>query len=410
MGNSEYEDLSVFNALKQIDSKKIEKFLKHINEKYQFGFNKDFLLRTCLVLVNDGKSGISMQELAKTKTIENIRANWDAIKKTIEKCSAIMKNIDLDDEKILSYNAIIPIMFYLYKGGKIHDYLEREELRKYFAISFAKGLFGGSSNTAITNTCSSIKDNFNNKFSIEYFAKTEFSGGRNFHVDIQLINKWIETYNKGAKTYFILMLLSPNLNLLEDKFDQDHSHAYTLFNDSTLKENNVPETRIGLWKEKRNHLPNLSFMQESRNRSKNKTDLTTWIKDNPDKVSSLILLPADTSYDLANFEHFYMLRRSMMKYVLTSLFGVGKEKINIGDEVTINTSIQKGEFGNTQNMTSGMHGHVTKLQGSSSVNGKEMIPTAFVEFENDNGTLFSDYVPIQFLYLVEPFDKELEIS
>lgn len=390
--------------------KEIEKYLKSINSKYNFNITKDFFLRVCLVLANDGKSGVSMQEIAKSEVVQKIRESWSKIKSSTEACLKVLKDIDLNDEKMLAYNALIPIVYYIFKGGKFshNDYVAREELKKYFAISFAKGLFGGSSDTAITNACSAIRNNLGESFNIGFFKNTEFSGQRNFNVDIALINKWLEKYNKGSKTYLLLMLLSPNLNLLEDSYDQDHSHADTLFNDKYLKSIGVPEEKWDLWKEKRNKIPNLSFMQSSRNRSKNKTDLDTWIKEHPDKVSSLKTLPIDVSYKLKDFEHFFVLRRSMMKYILTSLFGTAKEDINVGDEVTLNTMLMPPHFGIKERIEYGAHGHVKSSEKLSWFDGDNMVEEILVGFENEDGEYAQHYVPIQFLYVVEPFDKKYE--
>ena len=231
---------------------------------------------------------------------------------------------------------------------------------------------------------------------------------RNTKIDIALINKWLEKYNKGSKTYLLLMLLSPNLNLLEDSYDQDHSHADTLFNDKYLKSIGAPEEKWDLWKEKRNKIPNLSFMQSSRNRSKNKTDLDTWIKEHPDKVSSLKTLPIDVSYKLKDFEHFFVLRRSMMKYTLTSLFGTAKEDINVGDEVTLNTMLMPPHFGIKERIEYGAHGHVKSSEKLSWFDGDNMVEEILVGFENEDGEYAQHYVPIQFLYVVEPFDKKYE--
>lgn len=191
------------------------------------------------------------------------------------------------------------------------------------------------------------------------------------------------------------MLLSPNLNLLEDNYDQDHSHADVLFNDQELNRIGITNNRIEMWKEKKSHLPNLSFMQESRNKSKNKTDLKTWMDDNPDKISSLKLLPL-TSYELKNFEKFYILRRSMMKYSLCDIFGVEKEEINIGSLVSLNCKYVDNTFiGNV-----GMYGVVKNINDDKCT----------VDFETDDRIITANNVPLKFLYIVEDFDKKLKID
>ena len=375
--------------------KEIEKYLDSINTKYDFNFTKDFLLRTCLVLVNNGKSGISMQDIAKNDVVKLIRDNWDKIKTAIENTADTMKDIDMNDAKVLSYNAIIPIIYYVYNGGKFPKNKGakcRDELRKYFAVVFAKSLFGGSSDSAITNTCRSIASGGFGDFNCSLFDNTEFSGQRNFAVDLRLINKWMEQYNKGSKTYFLLMLLSPNLNILEDSYDQDHSHADTLFTDKYLEDCGVPSNKWELWKSKRSHLPNLSFMQASRNRSKNKTDLKTWMEENKDKISSLKTLPVLDDYSLNNFEQFYVLRRSMMKYTLTTLFSTQKDELNVNDIVSVNVGDP------AKGLLYGMHGKIISINEDK----------ANIEFMLGGSPAIRE-VDIESLYLVEPFDKEFDI-
>ena len=306
-----------------------------------------------------------------------------------------MKDINMNDAKVLSYNAIIPIIYYVYNGGKFPKNKGakcRDELRKYFAVVFAKSLFGGSSDSAITNTCRSIASGGFGDFNCSLFDNTEFSGQRNFAVDLRLINKWMEQYNKGSKTYFLLMLLSPNLNILEDSYDQDHSHADTLFTDKYLEDCGVPSNKWELWKSKRSHLPNLSFMQASRNRSKNKTDLKTWMEENKDKISSLKTLPVLDDYSLNNFEQFYVLRRSMMKYTLTTLFSTQKDELNVNDIVSLNVGDP------AKGLLYGMHGKIISMN-----EGK-----ANVEFMLGGSPTIQE-VNIESLYLVEPFDKEFDI-
>lgn len=389
--------------------KEIEKFLDQINYNYDFGYDKDFLLRTCIVLANDGKSGLSMQDIAREDTVKKIQQNWSKIKSSIIKSSEALRDINLNDERILSYNAIIPITYYIYIGGKFpkrNGFLAREELKKYFAIAFVKGIFGQSGDSAITMVCNAIRNNKGNSFSMDFFKNVELSGQRNFNVDITLINRWLETYNKGSKTYLLLMLLSPNLDILGENYDQDHSHADALFTHKYLEKVGVSdEKKRELFISKRNHLPNLSFMKASWNRSKSKTDLETWIIENQDKACFIKLLPLNTSYKLKNFEHFYVLRRSMMKYVLTSIFGVQKENISLGDEVTLNTSVFNGQFGTTADLQAGMHGHVREIE---MINNQVI---AAVEFEDDeNKIITKQNIPLTFLYIVEPLDKDLEIN
>lgn len=384
---------------KQGRRKEISNFISQINEKYNFAYDRNFLLRFCLVLTT-GKSSLLIGEFNNGNVVEKIRENWNKIRKCLEDVSKAMRDIDLNSEKIISYNAIMPIAYYLFLGGKFPNNRglnTRNELKKFFAIAFAKGLFGGSSDSTIKSCCDvvRVKVSAKEQFSLSYFDAVDFSGGRNTTVDITLINKWLSTYQKGKKTYLPLLLLSPNLNVLENDFDQDHSHADVLFEEGKMRKRGIDSSKFEMWKSKRNLLPNLSFMQSERNRSKNKDDLSAWIKNNPDKVNSLRSLPVNISYAFENFEQFFILRRSMMKYTLTTLFEVQKEEIKVGDEVTINADDK------TLEINYGMHGEVVNLSEDS--------VTATVNLLNEGNTLIKQVkIATSTLYLVESFDKNFD--
>ena len=393
--------------------KEIENYLKNINSQYCFNFTKDFLLRAAILIANNGKSGLSMETVSKTGTIQQIRSNWPTITNCIDKTAKIMKEIGLSDERVLAYNAIMPIIYYFSLKGKIKTDKDKNELRKYFAVSFSKRIFGASSDSIISNVCQTIKSNISShsSFSMSIFD-TFSSGGKSFKVNVKDdINYWIEHFNKGPKTYPFLMLLSPSLDLSHNKFDQDHSHADVLFNDKNLKTLGLQPDRIQLWKEKRNHIPNLSFMDSSWNRSKSKTDLSTWIKNNPDKVSSLVFLPKNTSFELKDFETFYIRRRSMIKYYLVKQLNVnvGKDEIKIDSEVTLNENISPKQDSNlSHTLEYGMHGVVRKfLDLTNTLNGVSQ-KYALVSILNDsNNVVFDECVPESSLYVIEQFDAQI---
>jgi len=399
------------NSSKGGKRKEIENYLRKINNNYGFNFTKDFLLRAAILIANNGKSGLSMEAISKSDTIQQIRSNWPSITGCIDKTAKIMKEIGLSDERILAYNAIMPIIYYFSLKGTAKKDKDKNELRKYFAVSFSKRIFGASSDSIITNVCQIIKNNIKKYHSFNmHIFDTFSSGGKSFKVNVKDdINYWIEHFNKGPKTYPFLMLLSPSLDLSHNIFDQDHSHADALFNDKNLEALGLQPDKIQLWKEKRNHIPNLSFMDSSWNRSKSKTDLSTWIKNNPDKVSSLVFLPKNTSFELKDFETFYIRRRSMIKYYLVKQLNAVKDEVKIDSEVTLNENISPKQDSNlSHTLEYGMHGVVKKfLDLTNTLNGA-LQKYALVSILDDlNNIVFDEYVPESSLYVIEQFDAQI---
>lgn len=72
-----------------------------------FRFNRDFLMRLALVLV-DANTNLKIQSLTQ-KTITDIRSNWKAIKTACEAMVDTLVAVGLSDETLTSYNATMPI-------------------------------------------------------------------------------------------------------------------------------------------------------------------------------------------------------------------------------------------------------------------------------------------------------------
>lgn len=126
----------------------IEKLIKKINNKGdKFNFSKDFIMRTCLVLSG---APVNMKvESFKKEKIEFIRDNFQQISESIEKAVDSLVELGYSNDNILSYNAIIPYIYYIYKGGS-NKKDSVDGLRIYLAISFLKNIYGVASNSALT--------------------------------------------------------------------------------------------------------------------------------------------------------------------------------------------------------------------------------------------------------------------
>jgi uncharacterized protein with ParB-like and HNH nuclease domain len=98
----------------------IEDLIKHLNKQGEgFNFNTDFIIRACLALTD---APISMKiDSFKQSNISTIVSNWSKIKEAFNLLSKFLVNIGFSDAYIISYNALIPILYYLYKTQKLTD-------------------------------------------------------------------------------------------------------------------------------------------------------------------------------------------------------------------------------------------------------------------------------------------------
>lgn len=297
--------------------KNIEDLLKTMNSKGdRFNFSRDYLMRLALVLVN-ANTNLKIQSLT-TKTVSDIRDNWDSIRIASESLADLLSELGFSDESLISYNATMPIVCYIYRGGKIKDKDSKKEVKKFLSVAFAKRLFGVASNSALNTTRNALKsiDCKNTTFKLSLFSEVTLTGGRNFIVTKDDIEYWLEHYEKGQNTYVLLSLLYPNLKLSQWSFHQDHCHPYVGFDNKNIRFLGLSEEKVLEWQRKRNLLPNLQFLESSENESKNKTPLKKWV----DAGNTFEYCPKGISLDLKDFESFFNGRKALMKKELFNLF------------------------------------------------------------------------------------------
>ena len=293
----------------------IEKLIKKINNKGdKFNFSKDFIMRTCLVLSG---APVNMKvESFKKEKIEFIRDNFQQISESIEKAVDSLVELGYSNDNILSYNAIIPYIYYIYKGGS-NKKDSVDGLRIYLAISFLKNIYGVASNSALTNTRAAI-DKYNcakKTFNTSIFDGVHLVGDREFKITKEDVTSYMDR-EKGLYTFYLLTLLYPDLKLGQIKFHQDHVHPYVSFDD--LDSTKLSETQISKWKEMRNTLPNLQLLEGSENESKNRVPLADWINAGP----KLLYSDIKESTDLYNFEKYYEKRKQNMISKLLEIFNL----------------------------------------------------------------------------------------
>lgn len=297
----------------------VETILGVMNSKGDgFTFSRDYLMRLCLVLV-DADPNLKIKNLTRP-TVQAIKDNWSIIASSLDKLSSLLVDIGLSDETLTSYNATMPIAYYLYKGGEIKDADSKREARKFLSVSLAKRLFGVASNSALSTTRNVLKnlDCKHTAFNLKLFENAILVGGRTFTIDENELDRWLDTYEKGQSTYILLSLLYPNLKLSQVAFHQDHCHPYTGFENKNIATLGLDDEKVKEWQKKRNLLPNLQFLEGAENESKNKTPLKEWVEEGNDFEYH----PENVSLELKDFDTFFTERRKLMKDELKKIFEI----------------------------------------------------------------------------------------
>lgn len=298
--------------------KNIEELLDRINNKggqgVRFNFTKDFIMRTLMYLLDEPVT-LKLNDIK--DNIQSMRENWELLSSAISKAPSVLKYAGYNGENLISYNAVMPIIYYIYKGGFLKktdtiDYNPMEELKKYLVIAQMKKLFGVASNNTLTNVRNAFIDK-NKKLRNKYFKLNDLNnvnivGNRDFSVNDEIIESWFEE-NKNDYTFMILTLLYPCADIEKVKYHQDHMHP-----ESKLK-NNPKFYNL------RNRLANLQLLPGDENESKNDTDLEEWLNLDNDRLKNTRYLP-ECSKKIEDYEIFLEERKKLMKEELLKILKI----------------------------------------------------------------------------------------
>lgn len=309
----------------------IEDYLKSLNRKGNgFYFNTDFIMRSSLVLTD-------CPVLFKVRNFNNanvkkIKQEWANIKSAISSTVDILVEFGFDGETLTSNNAVLPIAYYLNKGGIINS-TTKGEIRKYLIHALLKQIYGSQGDQVL----GSIRDKLRKKQELKTGAETEiiyelrsknfsfndisdikFSGNKEFNISLADLEDILDS-KKGPYSFMVLSLLYPNLKFNQINFHQDHIHPTSQFSNTNLKKANIDQGKWQKWQELNDCLPNLQLMEGNENITKNGTPLMQWLEKNNVDVDRFVsdnYIPANVSLDISHFEEFYNKRREVLKSVL----------------------------------------------------------------------------------------------
>lgn len=302
------------NAREEMDA-----LIKTISGK-GFWIDSDFIIRTCLMVL-DLSINLKVQNLSKPR-IETIKQHWKDISAAVTESFDLLSDFGFDDSRVTSYNAIIPIVYLVYKGCDVPA--SKNELRKLLIVSQVKQLFGRSSNYALSKTREGIRKTDGESYVLKdpIFSLTWLDGisigNSNFAMDDDDIEALFDL-KKGSHAFMVLSLLYPDLKLGQIEFHMDHLHPYVAFEDDRFDCPDVSLEQHELWKTQRDTLANLQLLEGRENESKNASSLVEWMSDlNNARWAKYI--PANVSLDIRAFGEFIVGRQNLMTAELKRIF------------------------------------------------------------------------------------------
>lgn len=305
---------------KQMDAKtEIKNLVEHVRSK-EFNISHDFILKSFLYLYHkDVRSLITSFNLGFIELVEN---NWTRIRDAVSNLFDLLRSFGLTDFTMTSYNAAMPILYYLYHKGIYQDFYKKignredcEIIKKWLFSILLRRAFGASADSVLAQSRRAYTTDITGSYikeTVTLFPATEINSEIRKLSDVgdDFIEDLLYSQKDSRYSFPILAMLYPDLDYRNNNFHQDHLHPASAYNDLEEKDKEKYGWQVY------NSILNLQMLDANENESKNAKPLEKWVSEqtrNKDmrKFMEDHLIP-DTDLSLSNFSDFIEKRKAML--------------------------------------------------------------------------------------------------
>lgn len=323
-----YSDMLLSIATAQWTSKdareEITTFVDDINNIGEgFEFDKDFVLKSCLVLTDISDIAFKVNNFS-NKNMGIIEKKWEDIEKAIKMTVELVSSFGYGSKTLTSANALIPLAYYILKIGMLDNFVhslkyhnDRFKIRKWLAVSLIKRVFSGQPDNVL-RPIRNLMQNDIHEFPIDSILE-KFKGTNKsitFSED-DIENLFYAKYGQNY-TFSILALLYPTLDY-KNRFHQDHIFPKSWFKRRVLNARKIDTNRHDIYLENADYIVNLQLLEGLSNEEKSNKDFKEWLEINykteveKKDFMKKHYIPQDVSLDFNNFEQFINKRKELLK-------------------------------------------------------------------------------------------------
>lgn len=302
---------SLLNATWEVANENMEELLESLN-RHGFRFDRDFVLKTCLVLLGQ-KARYDVEKFRRAGVREDIEKNWiaisDAIKDVLDQVRS--RTYIQCDKALPSYLSLIPLVYARYKWPGAWKTVDFEE---YLLRSLLAGAFSGQPDNLI-DALTTLMDH-EGRFEAESVFNTIRTQGRS--LDLTEDRLWQMGY--GSDTIHLLFNLWYRQFKYDPAFDNNLPQVDHIFPQSELKQVKEKSSTSGRmvmkYKESdRNELANCMLLTREENGPSGKRAIvpSVWFASKPLSYLNMHLIPPDPNlWELDNFKEFIRARRALI--------------------------------------------------------------------------------------------------
>ena len=282
--------------------------------QHGFKFDRDFVLKTCLVLLEQG-SRYDVAKFRKPDVRVDIQAKWEEISEAIQDVLDFVRGHTFikSDKALPSYLVLIPLVFFRYHYPVAWP--NAKGMEEYILRCSLTGAFSGQPDNlidALVKKLGELKD-----FNLEEVFGVIRSQGRS----LELTEDRFWQMGYGSDTIHLLFNLMYSFNYTPS-YNGNMPEVDHVFPQSELRKVRItnPKTgHINLMKyheAERNQLANCELLTQAENGFSGKCDKSPaeWLADKNEEYLKRHLIPADAAlWELDRFEDFIEKRKELMR-------------------------------------------------------------------------------------------------
>ena len=293
---------------------KMEDLLSALN-RYGFAFSRDFVLKTCLTLLNQG-ARYEVSKFRKKGIREEIEQRWDGVAQSVMDVLDFVrgKTFIRCDKAIPSYLVLIPLVYARYHFPT--TWKHARDVDNYLLRCLLSGAFSGTPDQLIDDCVSNIRET--EAFDVEQIFDVIRSKGRS----LELTEDRLWQMGYGSDTVHLLFnLWYRDFNYTpayENNFPEvDHIFPQTLLKKVKTENPKTGKRDLMRFREfDRNQLANCMLLTAKENGAGGKSDTppNEWFADKSDSYFDMHLIPKDRELlKLERFDDFIVERKKLIK-------------------------------------------------------------------------------------------------
>jgi uncharacterized protein with ParB-like and HNH nuclease domain len=291
----------------------LAELLEELN-KGGYGFDRDFILKTSLVLIGAGAK-YDVMKFRKDEHLEEIKTNWDNIKDAIKDIKDFVfgQTYLKSDRALVSYLPLIPLIYYRYSSAQQWRELNKKVLSFWLLQVLLTGAFSGSSDTILDVVVKDIRDK--NTIDVDSINSIILNRGRSVHVTRENL---LNTSYTDKQLYLIFSIWYQDFDF-HPAYDGNLPTVDHIFPQSRLKKIKVvnPETGRQIMKyrtQERDQLANLMLLPKEVNiEEKHDMPPDEWLsKMSKDELKEHLIPQNPDLWKLERFDDFITARQQLI--------------------------------------------------------------------------------------------------